>query len=75
MARHQERLKKFRYFTFEPWIDIDQRILVDYVRRAADLAILPTGARRTMALEQAADLDDLTTIPDDWVPITMEERP
>lgn len=71
----QERLKKFRYFTFEPSIDIDEAILVDYVRRAADLAILPAGARRTMALEQAADVDDLAIIPDDWVPITLEDRP
>ena len=69
----QERLKKFRYFTFEPSIDIDEAVLVDYVRRAADLAILPAGARRTLALDRAADLDDAATIPDDWVPITPEE--
>ena len=71
----QERLKKFRYFTFEPSIDIDELILVDYVRRAADLAVLPAGARRTLALELASERDDLATIPDDWVPITLEERP
>ena len=65
----QERLKKFRYVTFEPSIDVDEAILADYVRRAADLAILPTGARRTMALERAADLDDLDSVPDDWVQI------
>jgi hypothetical protein len=65
----QERLKKFRYFTFEPSIDIDEAILADYLRRAADLAILPSGARRTLALERVADLDDLDSIPDDWVPI------
>ena len=42
----EERLKQFRYFTFEPSIDIDEAVLADYVRRAADLATLPTGARR-----------------------------
>ncbi len=44
----QERLKKFRYVTFEPEIDIDEAILVDYLLRAAELAILPSGARRTL---------------------------
>ena len=65
----EERLKRFRYFTFEPSIDIDEAILASYVRRAADLATLPSGARRALALERAADLDELNTIPDDWVPI------
>ena len=69
----QERLKKFRYFTFEPEIDIDEAILADYVRRAADLATLPSGARRALALEHVADSDDLTEIPDDWVPIDLAE--
>ena len=45
----QERLKKFRYFTFEPEIDIDEAVLVDYIERAAELAILPSGARRALA--------------------------
>jgi hypothetical protein len=45
----QERLKKFRYFTFEPAIDIDEAILVDYLERAAELATLPSGARRALA--------------------------
>jgi hypothetical protein len=65
----EERLKRFRYFTFEPSIDIDEAILAGYVRRAADLATMPSGARRTLALERAADLDSPDTIPDDWVPI------
>jgi hypothetical protein len=69
----QERLKKFRYFTFEPSIDIDEAILADYVRRAADLAILPSGVRRTLALERVADLDDLSSLPDDWVPIDVAD--
>ena len=46
----QEGLKKFRYFTFEPAIDIDEAILADYLRRAAELAAdavgCPPGARR-----------------------------
>jgi len=69
----EERLKKFRYFTFEPSIDIDERILADYVRRAADLATLPAGARRMLARDRVADLDDLGTIPDDWVPLDVDE--
>ncbi len=69
----EERLKRFRYFTFEPSIDIDEAILAGYVRRAADLATLPSGARQALALERAADMDDLGAIPDDWVPIV--ERP
>jgi hypothetical protein len=62
----EERLKQFRYFTFEPSIDIDAAVLVDYVRRAADLATLPTGARRALALVRATDMDDMSSIPDDW---------
>ena len=50
----QERLRKFRYFTFEPEIDIDEAILVDYLERAAELAILPSGVRRVLA-EAAAE--------------------
>ena len=49
----QERLKKFRYFTFEPEIDIDVAILVDYLQRAAELATLPAAARRAIAEEWA----------------------
>ena len=44
----QERLKKFRYVTFEPAIDIDQAVLVDYLTRAAALAVMPSGARRAL---------------------------
>jgi len=47
----EERLRKFRYFTFEPAIDIDEAVLVDYIRRAADLAVLPPRQRR--AIEEA----------------------
>lgn len=45
----EERLKQFRYFTFEPAIDMDEAIVADYVRRAADLAVLPASARRGLA--------------------------
>ena len=44
-----ERLKQFRYFTFAPEIDIDEELIVDYLRRSADLALLPTSARRALA--------------------------
>ncbi len=52
----EERLKQFRYFTFEPSIDIDEDVLADYVRRAADLATLPSGARRALALTDADEM-------------------
>ena len=63
----QERLKKFRYFTFEPAIDLDEAIIVDYVRRAAELAVMPSGARRALAeagAEPIAGLPD--DVPPDW---------
>ena len=44
-----ERLKQFRYFTFAPEIDIDEEIIVDFLRRSADLAVLPGSARRALA--------------------------
>ena len=67
----EERLRQFRYFTFEPAIDIEQAILADYLRRAADLAKMPSGARRALALRRATELDDLGSIPDDWEPIAI----
>ncbi len=45
----QERLKQFRYFTFAPEIDLDDEVIIDYLRRSADLAVLPTSARRALA--------------------------
>jgi hypothetical protein len=71
----EERLKQFRYFTFEPSIDVDEAILADYVRRAADLAILPTAARRALALGRALHTDDLRSIPDDWELVATTEPP
>jgi hypothetical protein len=48
----EERLKQFRYFTFAPEIDLDDEVIVDFLRRSAHLALLPTSARR--ALEAGA---------------------
>ena len=48
----EERLKQFRYFTFAPQLDIDEDVIVDFLRRSADLALLPRAARR--ALEAGA---------------------
>ena len=65
----EERLKKFRYFTFEPSIDVDAVVLADFLRRAADLATLPTAARRALMPASGMDIERLEEIPDDWVPI------
>jgi hypothetical protein len=71
----QERLRKFRYFTFEPSIDIAEAIIVDYLERAAELAVMPSGARRALA-ETGAEpvLDAPGHAPPDWelVDATME---
>jgi hypothetical protein len=70
----QEKLRKFRYVTFEPEIDIDESILVDYITRAAELAVMPSSARRAL-VETAAEpvrgaLDD---VPPDWELLSTEE--
>jgi hypothetical protein len=44
-----ERLKQFRYFTFAPEIDVDEELIIDFLRRSADLAVLPGSARRALA--------------------------
>ena len=62
----QERLKKFRYFTFEPAIDIDEAILVDYLRRAAELAVMPLGARRALVEAGAEPVSARDDVPADW---------
>ena len=60
----EERLRKFRYFTFEPSIDIDEAILVDFIRRAADLAVMRASERR--AIEEAGlEPVDADNIPGD----------
>ncbi len=62
----EERLRKFRYFTFEPAIDIDEAVLVDFLRRAADLATMPSSARRALAETAAEPVDvDRDGVPSD----------
>jgi hypothetical protein len=68
----EERLRKFRYFTFEPSIDIDEAVLVDFIRRAADLAVMPASERR--AIEEAGlEPVDAEDIPRD-IEIELVER-
>ncbi|HEX5014360.1 MAG TPA: DUF1801 domain-containing protein [Candidatus Limnocylindrales bacterium] len=62
----EERLRKFRYFTFEPAIDIDEAILVDFIRRAADLAVMSPSERR--AIEEAG----LEPVEDQAIPADIE---
>jgi hypothetical protein len=63
----QERLRKFRYFTFEPAIDIDRAILVDYIERAARIAVMPSAVRRALAETAAEPVSGaLTDVPPDW---------
>ena len=70
----QERLRKFRYVTFEPTIDIGEAILVDYLTRAVELAIMPSGARRALA-EAAAEpiLGAPGDVPPDWELVATDE--
>jgi hypothetical protein len=70
----QERLKKFRYVTFEPEIDLDEAVIVDYLRRAADLATMPPLARRALSETRAEPvvgrrIDD---VPPDWELVSAE---
>jgi hypothetical protein len=60
----EERLRQFRYFTFEPSIDLDEAILVDFLRRATDLALMPASARRAIA-EAGMEPVDASSIPAD----------
>ena len=72
----EERLKQFRYFTFEPSIDIDDAVLADYLRRAAEIATLSAGARRARALARAREMemDALASTPEDRALIATTER-
>lgn len=70
----QERLKKFRYFTFEPTIDIDEAILVDYLRRAAELAVMPSAARRALVDAGAEPLPEMDDVPSDWTLIEPSDE-
>ena len=69
----EERLRKFRYLTFEPAIDVDEAVLVDLVRRAADLALLPASARRAIAEAGLEPVDD-PTIPGDIEVELVDQR-
>jgi hypothetical protein len=42
-------LKKVRYFTFTSGIDVPERVLIDFTRAAANLALLPRAARAGLA--------------------------
>jgi hypothetical protein len=70
----EEKLRKFRYLTFEPEIDIEEGILVDYITRAAELAVMPASARRALVasagVQALARLDD---VPPDWELIPDDE--
>ena len=44
----EERLKQFRYFTFAPQINLEDEVILDFLRRSADLALLPAAARRAI---------------------------
>jgi hypothetical protein len=63
----EERLRKFRYFTFEPAIDIDEAILVDFIERAARIAVMPSAVRQALA-ETAAEpvAGAIADVPPDW---------
>ncbi|HET9520224.1 MAG TPA: DUF1801 domain-containing protein [Candidatus Limnocylindrales bacterium] len=70
----QEKLRKFRYVTFTPVIDIEKVILVDYITRAAELAVMPSAARRALAEAAAVPVlgapDD---VPPDWELVSNED--
>ena len=70
----QEKLRKFRYVTFEPEIDIDEKVLIDYVRRAAELAVMPSAVRRTLAEATPEPLLDVPgEVPADWELIATDD--
>ena len=70
----QEKLRKFRYVTFEPEIDIDEVVLIDYIRRAAELAVMPPAVRRTLAEATLEPLIDVPgEVPADWELIATED--
>jgi hypothetical protein len=64
----EERLKQFRYLTFEPKIDLDEAILIDFLRRSADLAVMPAAARRALAEQsvEPAATGRAGDVPADW---------
>jgi len=64
----EERLKQFRYLTFEPSIDLDETIVIDFLRRSADLAVMPAAARRALAERSVEPVAGglLGDVPADW---------
>lgn len=42
-------LRKVRYLTFAPAIDLPEDVLLGFIRAAADIALLPAGARAILA--------------------------
>jgi hypothetical protein len=64
----EERLKQFRYLTFEPGIDLDEAVLIDFLRRAADIAVMSTAARRAFAESAVEPIVDGRPgeVPSDW---------
>ena len=70
----QEKLRKFRYVTFEPAIDIDEAILADYLRGAAELALMPSAARRALVDARAEPiLPGPGDVPPDWELISSDD--
>jgi hypothetical protein len=65
----EERLKQFRYLTFEPVIDLDEAVLIDFLRRAADIAVMPSLARQALAETRAEAVEGVRRVgdvPADW---------
>ena len=60
----EERLKQFRYLTFEPAIDLDEAVLIDFLRRAADIAVLPRLARQALAETRAEAVEGVRRVGD-----------
>lgn len=46
-------LRKVRYLTFAPDVDLPDDVLLGFIRAAADIALLPAEARAGLALEAA----------------------
>jgi hypothetical protein len=70
----EERLKNLRYFTFEPALDMDEAVLVDFIERAAALAVMPAADRRALA-ELSAEAVEIGSddVPPDWE-LVSEDR-
>lgn len=52
------RLKRVRYFTFRPLIDVSDKELIAFLRDAAEVALLPTDVRTGLAREAWANPED-----------------